>query len=211
MIQTLRFGAPVYNGAHHVGKLERIIVNNGIANQITVDPGLLRTERVVPINVFQTTENDELRLDVSDDEWRAYSAYKMQHELSNPSEDQPNLAVLSPSPTIVSSGTDTDHPSRPTGAYEADTTVADTSVVLTASTQVVHEGGAAHRLQGLVIDTGRPRTLLLDDGSTVPFDAVTRLDENHIRVGGHPQQPILDADRGYEATRPHDPHGDERR
>lgn len=212
MNYTFVFGAPVQIGETQVGKLERIIVNNGIANQITVNPGLLQTERVVPISDIESASADAIRLHVTDQDWKAYTAFRLQQQLGSPNEAEPNLAVLAPSPQLIQQAADTSHPGSTTGAREAETSVDLMSVVLTSGTTVSDaEGGGQMRLRGLVAETGRPQALLLDDDRSVPFDAVSRLDEQHIQLGGAPQQPILDADRGYEATTPHDPSGDQRR
>lgn len=212
MNYTFVFGAQVRSGDTNLGRLERIIVNNGIANQITVNPGLLQTERVVPISDIQSATTDEINLDISDEGWKAYTAYRLQQSLGNPNEAQPNLAVLAPTPQFAQQAPDTSHPTSTTGARANDTSVDLMSVVLTASTTVgdADQGGRA-RLKGLVVDTGRPQMLLLDDESSVPYDAVSRLDEQQILLGGTPQQPLLDADRGYESTTAHDPSGDQRR
>lgn len=206
------FGTPVRSGTTTLGKLTRIIVNNGIANQITVDPGLLQTERVVPISDIESATTDEIQLNVADDVWKAYTAYKLQQSLGNPNDADPNLAVLAPSPQLVQQAVDTSHPTDATGAHLIDTSVDRMSVVLTSSTRVGSEhGNAQARLQGLIAETGRPQLLLLDDNGSIDFGAVTRLDEQHILIGGSPQQPLLDADRGYESTTAHDPSGDQRR
>lgn len=206
------FGTPVRSGTTTVGKLTRIIVNNGIANQITVDPGLLQTERVVPISDIQSATTDEIQLNVTDDVWKAYTAYKLQQSLSNLHDAEPNLAVLAPSPQLLQQAPDTGHPGDTTGAQMVDTSVDRMSVVLTSSTRVGgDQGNAQARLAGLVAETGRPQQLLLDDHGSVDFSAVTRLDEQHILIGGAPQQPLLDADRGYESTTAYDPSGDQRR
>lgn len=212
MNYTFVFGAQVRNGDTNLGRLERIIVNNGIANQITVNPGLLQTERVVPISDIQSATADEINLNISDDDWKAYTAYRLQQSLGNPNEAQPNLAVLAPTPQFTQQAPDTSHPTSTTGARANETSVDLMSVVLTASTTVsdADRGGQA-RLKGLVVDTGRPQLLLLDDESNVSYDAVSRLDEQQILLGGTPQQPLLDADRGYESTTAHDPSGDQRR
>lgn len=206
------FGTRVRSGTITVGKLTRIIVNNGIANQIAVDPGLLQTERVVPISDIESATADEIQLNVADDVWKAYTAYKLQQSLGNPHDADPNLAVLAPSPQLLQQAPDMGHLSDTTGAQLIDTSVDRMSVVLTASTRV---GGAQEsaqaRLKGLVAETGRPQQLLLDDDGSVDFETVTRLDEQHILIGGAPQQPLLDADRGYESTTAHDPAGDQRR
>ena len=213
MNYTFVFGAAVRSGDTNLGRLERIIVNNGIANQITVNPGLLGTERVVPISDIQSATADEISLNISNDEWKAYAAYRLQQSLGNPNEAEPNLAALAPSPQLTQQTADTSRPPNTFGAVEQNTSVDLMSVVLTSSTTVSGDelAGGSARLKGLVVETGRPQQLLLDDERSVSYDAVSRLDEQQIQLGGAPQQPILDADRGYEATTAHDPSGDQRR
>ncbi len=209
---TLVFGAPVYANETQLGKLERIIVNNGIANQVTVNPGLFGYERVVPINHLGEAGADAVHLNVGEDEWKAYPAYSMDQSLTNPNDASPDLSVLTTDLTMNSQAADTSHPLT-TGVRTERRTVDELSVVLSSSTRVVNDSAPneEERLRGLTIDTGRPQELLLAQGSLVPYDVVTMLDENRIHIGGQHQQPILPSDRGYEQTRPQDPAGDERR
>jgi hypothetical protein len=213
MILTLILGAPVQTSDRQIGKLQRIIIDNGIANQVTVNPGLLGLERVVPISIFEEATADGIRMEVTDEEWKAYSAFKVHQDLSSPVDDQPNLSALTPSASAVAQGPDASHPTSMTGARGTNTTVSETSVVLSTHTVVVNDDApqAERTLKGLVIDTGRPQQLVLDDDSTVAFTAVSRLDEQRIHIGGAHEEPILDADRGYERTTLNDPSGDQRR
>jgi hypothetical protein len=134
----------------------------------------------------------------------------MDQLLDNPNEDRPNLDVLSTDLTVNARAVDTEHP---LGARAERRTVDELSVVLSSGTDVTYDGGAeaTHKLHGIVIETGRPQELLVANGKPISFDAVTELDEKHIHVGGAHQQPILDADRGYEQARPEDPAGEQRR
>ncbi|MDP9312869.1 MAG: hypothetical protein M3R24_18610 [Chloroflexota bacterium] len=209
---TLIFGAPVYANETQLGKLERIVVNNGIANQVTVDPGLFGYERVLPLNHLGEAGADAVQLNVGADEWKAYPAYSMDQSLTNPNDASPDLSVLTTDLTMNSQAADTGHPLT-TGARVERRTVDELSVVLSSSTTVVNDSAPdeADRLRGLTIDTGRPQELLLAQGGTIPYAAVTMLDENRIHIGGRHQEPILPSDRGYEQTRAHDPAGDERR
>lgn len=197
MEYTLIFGTPVYSNEKHIGKLSRIIVDNGIANQITVDPGLLGTERVVPINALEEASAETIRMNVSDDEWKAFAAYQMQQSLTSTAGDTPNLSVLTTDQVASGGIADSSHPTNDTGARQTVRTVGDTSVVLSSRTSVVNEaaGNQQHSLKGLFVDTGRPQQLLLDDAHTLPFDAVTLLDENRIHVGGVHQAPVLEPDQ----------------
>ncbi len=209
---TLIFGAPVHANESQLGKLSRIIVNNGIANQITVDPGFLGTERVVPINVFRQSDDEALTLELGADDWKAFPSYTMDQGLGNPNESTPDLSVLTPEFTRTQQVPDTSHPLS-AGLTTERRTVDELSVVLTSSTAVVDDTApdTQHKLRGMTIDTGRPQELLLEDGRMVAYSAVTMLDENRIHVGGLHQQPLLASDRGYEQTRANDPVGDQRR
>ncbi|HEX6293292.1 MAG TPA: hypothetical protein VFZ66_29195 [Herpetosiphonaceae bacterium] len=197
MIYTLIFGTPVQSSDKQIGRLERIIVDNGIANQVTINPGLLGTERVVPITVLEETSADVIRMNASNDEWKAFAAYQMQQSLSNPVEDTPNLSALTTDQVVAGGITDSSHPTSDTGARRTQRTVGDTSVVLSSRTKIVDDTGATKQrcLKGLVVDTGRPQQLVLDDDSAVPFEAITLLDENQIHIGGAHQAPVLGADQ----------------
>jgi hypothetical protein len=197
MIYTFILGTPVYTSEKHIGKLARIIVDNGIANQVTIDPGLLGIERVVPINVLGETSADAIRMQVTDDEWKAFAAYKMQQSLGHPVGDAPNLSALTTDQVVAGGITDSSHPSHDAGAGRMVRTVGDTSVVLSSHTCIIsdEDGNKQRRLKGLVVDTGRPQELLLDDGTVIPFEAITRLDEERIHIGGTPQAPVLEADQ----------------
>lgn len=212
MIYTLVFGASVRNDARDFGKLQRIIVNNGIANQLSVEPGLFSYERIVPINVIHETSEAVIRIGIDDNDWASYSAFKIDQSLTDATDDTPNLAVLTPTVAANSTAVDTGHPTEKTGARGTATTVDEMSVVLTARTVVLNEAaGTEHKLRGLIVDTGRLQQLLVENGEAIPFDAVSRLDEARIHVGDTHQQPLLDADRGYESTTARDPAGDQRR
>ncbi len=208
---TLIFGTPVQANNSQLGKLSRIIVNNGIANQITVDPGLLRSERVVPINVFQQSDQDTLNLDITDDDWKAYSAFTMNQPLSEPDVSAADPAIIPPD-LAFNRQPGTGNSITPEPVVER-RTVDQLSVVLTSSTTVVDDAApeTVYKLRGITIDTGRPQELLIEDGRAVPYTAVTLLDEDRIHVGGMHQQPLLASDRGYEQTRANDPAGDQRR
>jgi hypothetical protein len=197
MEYTLIFGTPVYSSEKHIGKLARIIVDNGIANQITVDPGLLGIERVVPINALEEATADAIRMNVSDVEWKAFAAYQMQQSLTSTAGDTPNLSALTTDQVASGGITDSSHPTNDTGARRTVRTVGDTSIVLSSRTCVVNEdaNGEQFQLQGLTVDTGRPQQLLLDSGSSLPFETVTLLDEDRIHVGGDQPAPLLEADQ----------------
>ncbi len=197
MIYTFIFGAPVHNRDQHIGKLVRVVVNNGIANQVTVDPGLLGLERVVPISDIQEATADHIQLDITDDDWKAYAAFKVQQSLGGAMHDEPDSAVVGPTPVLSSDIRDTSHPTDATGARETDLTVSANSVVLSTSTAVVNDDatGVQHKLKGLVVDTGRPQQFLLEDGSTVSFEQVSLLDEQRIHIRNASQDVLTQSDR----------------
>lgn len=208
---TLIFGTPVQANNSQLGKLSRIIVNNGIANQITVDPGLLGSERVVPINAFQQSDDDTLNLDITDDDWKAYPAFTMDQSSDDPNASSADPALAPPDLTFNRRpATGNSLTAEPVVERR---TVDQLSVVLTSSATVVDDTApdTTYKLRGITIDTGRPQELLIEDGRAVPFTAVTLLDEDRIHVGGVHQQPLLPSDRGYEQTRANDPAGDQRR
>ena len=197
MEYTLIFGTPVYSSEKHIGSLSRIIVDNGIANQITVNPGLLGTERVVPINALDQATGETIQMNVSDDEWKAFAAYQMQQALTGTAGDTPNLSALTTDQVASGGITDSSHPTNDTGARKTVRTVGDTSVVLSSRTCVVDEAAnnQQYRLKGLTIDTGRPQLLLLDNDNTLPFGTVTLFDEDRIHVGGEHQAPVLESEQ----------------
>lgn len=197
MEYTLIFGTPVYSSDKHIGSLSRIIVDNGIANQITVNPGLLGTERVVPINALEETSAETIRMNVSDDEWKAFAAYQMQQALTSTAGDTPNLSALTTDQVVSGGITDSSHATNDTGARKTVRTVGDTSVVLSPRTCVVDEATNNQQcgLKGMTVDTGRPQLLLLENGNTVRFDTVSLFDEDRIHVGGVPQAPVLESEQ----------------
>jgi hypothetical protein len=196
MKYTLIFDTPVYAGEKHIGKLARIIVDNGIANQITVNPGLLGIERVVPINVLEEASAETIRMKVSDSEWKAFAAYQMQQSLTGSVGDTPNLSALTTDQVASGGITDSSHPTSDTGARQTVRTVGDTSIVLSSHTAVADEAAdQQYQLKGLIVDTGRPQQMLLDGGSSLPFEMVTLLDEDRIHVGGQTPAPVLQADQ----------------
>ncbi len=183
MMYIFVFGAPVYADEKHLGDLKRVVVNNGIANQFTVDPGLLGTERVVPISDVREVSDERIELSVSQDEWKTYPTFEMTRELettdmTGSSGDLNRLAPKtdgSPGSVAVQQRTNV---TEPTSTAE---TVSMNAVVLSHNT-VVDDEQSQSQLHGLIVDSGRPLTLLLDNGREVPFAAVTLLDERRIRV-----------------------------
>jgi hypothetical protein len=177
MIYTLIFGAPVRRNDHRLGTLNRILVNNGVANQFSVHTGLLSgPDRVVPINDVVEVAEDGLVLDISEDEWKAYPAFEIDKILAADQTLTPGLLTSAP----ANNQTDADATSLPAAPAPATgRTLQDVSVVLTNKTQVADQGA----LRGMVLDTGIPQQLLVEGGGSVPFEQVGLLDENQIVLG----------------------------
>lgn len=187
MRYTLVFGAPVMADGKTLGKVERIIVQNGVANQFTVDPGLFGTERVVPLSDVQDITANGIELRVSDDEWKAYPAYNIESLLPPEIEDpiaDPGLSQLTPQQVAG-------------GAYRPDAGVSTTSVevpgesitlpnqahsaVVSAKTNVRH-GSDEAALYGLVLDTGRPVHILVAPDEGVDVSAVRSFTAEQIQA-----------------------------
>ncbi len=180
MKHTLVLGASVGCEERQFGKLTRIVVDNGVANQLVVNPGLFGgPERVVPISDVTESTPEAITLKCDESEWKAYNAFKM----TTSTQEQPTLAEGLPiasapdvnaglaDPTLIDVTTTT-------------STVGETAVVLTSSTKVGDTGS----FHGLVTDTGIPQTLLTDD-QTIPFEEVSELDSTNIRLGGKAATP----------------------
>jgi hypothetical protein len=180
MLFTLMLGAPVRSQGRDLGTLSRIIVNNGVANQLAVNPGLLGLERVVPISDVREATAEQIVLDITDDEWKAYSAFKVGQHMVSDSAAAPSLLPVAPRTMVTSEIFDV-----PTAeATPSDRSVDPIAVTLSHSTHVGDRG----RLAGLVTDTGIPQELVLEGGETIPFAQVGVLDEEHIRLGPAPQR-----------------------
>jgi hypothetical protein len=177
MIYTLIFGAPVRRDDHRLGTLNRVLVNNGVANQFTVHTGLLSgPDRLVPINDVIEAGEEGLVLNISGDEWKAYPAFDIDKILAADQTLTPGFLTSAPGDNQTA-GDASSLPAAPEPATGR--TVRDISVVLTNKTQVGDQG----TLRGLVLDTGIPQQLLVEGGGTVPFEQVGLLDENQIVLG----------------------------
>lgn len=175
MIHTLIFGASVHGAATQWGTLKRILINDGIANEITVDPGLIGIERIVPISAIPEATADGAVLDISDADWKAFAAYRMHGMFGTSNEDEPNLQMMEATEKVgagITSAIDT---------RDQVESVVGAALVLTANT-VVATGGTERRLKGLIIDTGRPHELVLDDDQTVGVEAVDAWASDRIVV-----------------------------
>lgn len=178
MLYTLMIGAPVRSQGRDLGTLSRIIVNNGVANQFAVNPGLLGIERIVPISDVKDCTAEEIMLDASDDDWKAYNAFKTKQHVVTDNAAAPNLLPVAPRTTTTSEMFDV-----PTAeATDTDRSLTPMAVVLSHSTRVGDNG----RLAGLVVDTGIPQEIVLEGGQTIPFEQVGVLDEHHIQLGVAP-------------------------
>jgi hypothetical protein len=177
MRYTFRFGAPVRRGEHHLGSLERVIVNNGIANQFTVNPSGLFSgpERIVPINDVVESSDEGITLNITEVDWKAYPAFNIDHYLVSDQAAAPGLMVNNPR---IDTTTET-FDQTTTEGQSSDSTVDMMAIPLSRKTRV---GDGAH-LAGLIAETGIPQQLLLEDGTAIPFDQVGRLDETHIVLG----------------------------
>lgn len=178
MLYTLMLGVPVRSQGRELGTLHRIIVNNGVANQFSVNPGLFGLERVVPISDVQEATPEQIVLNVTDVEWKAYNAFDMNRHMVSDSAAAPGLLPIAPRLDTTTETFD---------ATTAEATASDRNlelmaVVLSHTTHVGDRG----RLAGLVIDTGVPQALVLEGGATIPFAEVGMLDEAHIQLGAAP-------------------------
>lgn len=180
MRHTLIFGTPVARDGNSFGVLSRIVVNNGVANQIVVNPSGLFSgpERVIPINDVDAADADVVSLSTSGDEWKSYNAYEMDvYRLEEGSADTtqviPGTVEVMRAVARVSTAE----------SMSTETTVDDLSVVLTRATTV-----SGKPLDGLIIDTGIPQALLVGD-QTVDFTQVSTLNASHIELGGAGEAP----------------------
>jgi len=178
MLYTLMLGVPVRSQGRDLGTLHRIIVNNGVANQLSVNPGLLGIERVVPISDVQEATSEQIMLNVTDVEWKAYNAFDMKQHMVSDSAAAPGLMPIAPRLDTTTEVFDT----TTAEATTSDRTLDQMAVVLSHNTHVGDRG----RLAGLVIDTGVPQELVLEGGATIPFAEVGVLDEQHIQLGATP-------------------------
>lgn len=177
MIHTLIFGTPVRSGDHELGALNRVLVNNGVANQFTVNPGGLFSgpDRIVPINDVVEATDQGVTLNISDVEWKAYPAFNIDQILVSDQAAAPDLLQLAPALPTTQEVLE-----APTAEAETERRSATAMVVaLTNRTRVGDQG----TLAGLVADTGIPQQLLLEGGGAVPFAQVGVLDEEHITLG----------------------------
>jgi hypothetical protein len=182
MIYTLIFGSPVVADGKTLGKVERILVHGGIANQFTVDPGLFGTERVVPVSDVRSTTAEGIELKVAEDAWKAYPAFDIESMLPAASEPSLHLADQTPQPdNLVAHRLDTGVPSTSTDVPADDITVTEQSAVLSAKTTVV-ANGTERRLHGLVLDTGRPVQALVEGEQPLDLQNMRGMTSEEIRV-----------------------------
>jgi hypothetical protein len=184
MRYTLIFGTPVMADGKTLGKVERIIVQNGIANQFTVDPGLFGTERVLPLSDVQSISANGIELRVSEDEWKAYPAFNIEALLPDTVPQMPGLpSVTAETVTAPANITDPGVPTTSVDVPAESITVPDQahSAIVSAKTTVQH-GGTEHALHGLVLDTGRPVQILVAPDQALDVSAVRSFTADQIRV-----------------------------
>lgn len=184
MIHTLIFGTPARSDRKDYGTLKRIIINAGIANQITVDPGVFGIERIIPISAVHSATAELIDLPITDDEWQAFAAYHMESIFSTSTDDDPSLGVMHEASAVGA------NMESVAGSQENLSPLDETSVVLSPNT-VLHYGDQRAILDGLIAETGRPTRLLLDGGRTIAYDAVETIDDGVItlRADAVPQEP----------------------
>ena len=182
MLYTLMLGAPVHSGDRALGAISRIIANNGVVNQFTVNPAGLFSgpDRVVPISDVVEATAERVTLNISDVEWKAYSAFNIEHLMVSDRAAAPELIMSAPRSDTTSEMFDVPTAEAPAG----ERTVSDTVVVLTTKTRV----GDDQRLAGLVVDTGIPQQVIVEGGNTIPYAHVGSLGEDHIVLGETPER-----------------------
>jgi hypothetical protein len=175
MIYTLMLGAPVRKEGGEFGSLSRIIVDNGVANQLVVNPSGLFSgpERVVPINAIAESSAEGITLNATDVDWHGYNAYHLEQYMASDT-ITPDVLVTGAMTTA-----NPEIPNRPTTLMEGESTIVPMMVVLTSKTRVGDHG----HLAGIITDTGIPTELLLEGGGSVPYAQVSILDDTHITLG----------------------------
>lgn len=175
MLYTFTFGTSVYAGEKKLGTLKRIIVDNDVASQVTVDPGLLDYERVVPLMDIREATEDRIQLEVPADAWKSYTSFDDAGGLKLPPTDSPYQGE--PDTHFV-------QPEEPAIRDNApDHTIGRSDIVLSEQTTVVDiDRGGQDSLRGLTVDNGRPLELLLADGDAFLFHDVHELDSDRIEV-----------------------------
>lgn len=185
MRYTLVLGTPVITDGKTLGNVERIIVEDGVAKQFTVNPGLFGTERVLPLSAVQAATANGIELHITDDEWKAYPAFNIE-SLLTPAFDMPvadpGLAQLSPQQ--AEAGThrpDNDLLTTSAVTPGEGVTVPLGSAVVSAKTNVMRNG-TTHALHGLVLDTGRPVQVLVADGQALDVAMVRSFSGEQIQA-----------------------------
>ena len=180
MMYTLMLGVPVRTQGQEVGTLKRIILNNGVANQFTVNPGLFGVERVVAISDIQQATAEHVVLNVTDADWKAYGAFETKQHIVSKAAASPGMMPVAPRLDTTSEILDV-----PTAeATTSERSLEIMSVALSQSTRVGDQG----RLAGLVLDTGVPQQIVLEGGAMIQFAEVGVLDEDHIQLGTAPSR-----------------------
>jgi hypothetical protein len=114
-------------------------------------------------------------LGITDVEWKAYPAFYIDQIVASDRATTPDFMPMN----LANQGP-VEGPNMPPSDTESGARAASMmSVALTDKTRVGNGG----TLAGIVADTGIPRQLLLADGTSVPFEQVGVLDEEHIVLG----------------------------
>lgn len=184
MKYTLILGAPVMAGNNTLGHVERILVNAGVANQFTVNPGLLGTERVVPLSDVRHITEHGIELRTSDKDWKAYPALNIEETMPEAfATTDPGLAELAPQhPDVAAHRPSAGVPAPSADVSDDDVTTHEYSAVLSSKTRVYGPGGEAQALHGVVLDTGRPVQLLVEGGEPIAVKTVSTFTSDEIRV-----------------------------
>jgi hypothetical protein len=145
---TLMLGAPVRMRDGDFGALNRIIVNNGVANQFTVDPGGLFSgpDRVVPISDVAEATEEGVLLNASESEWKSYNAFHVEQFMVDNAASAPDLSPVAPRLPTTDEMWDVPTTEGPT----EDRIATAGAVALSNKTRV----GDLGRLAGMVINTG---------------------------------------------------------
>ena len=183
MQYTLVVGAPVVADGKTLGKVKRIIMHEGVANQFTVDPGLLGTERVVPVSDVTAATPDGIELSGDETAWKAYPAYDIERLLPPDADTRHESVEIAPQPELTGGARAPDHyvGAASTDAPAEDVTLGYASAVLSSNTTVLHNG-IEHPLHGLILDMGRPVQILIEGKEPLAADAVRSFSSERIEA-----------------------------
>lgn len=183
MRHTLVLGAPVQSDSHTFGHLSRIIVENGVANQIVVKPSGLfgGPERIVPISALASSTPEAIMLNIDvEAEWKGFSAFNIDVLNVDRLTTGGSGAQINPPHDLLLPAVELPH----VESVSSEQTQAQMSLLLSGDTRV----GDSGQFQGLVIDTGLPQALIVDN-QNIPFSQVSQFDSDHIQLGGAASAP----------------------